>query len=129
MARQTLEKLIAGDSEIIEAYQKVKAKWSEILQDFDFESKDAVEKMAELVSFWQIPMEHIAGERWLGQEIMVIVGIGQFYSTKIGFDANIKEVLTVYNGFLTSMCSLEVKYHAETIGRLYNINDYSEDDI
>jgi len=128
MARQTLEKLISGDTDILEAYKRVKEKWDEILKDFDWDSDNATEKMAELVTFYQIPMEHIAGERWLGQEIMVIVGIGQFYSSQIGFDAHTKEVKTVYNGFLTSMCSLEVKYHAETIGSLYGVNDISEDD-
>lgn len=128
MARQTLEKLISGDTEILDAYKRVKEKWDEILKDFNWDSDNATEKMAELVTLYQIPMELIAGERWLGQEIMVIVGIGQFYSSQIGFDAHTKEVKTVYNGFLTSMCSLEVKYHAETIGSLYGVNDISEDD-
>lgn len=129
MARQTLEKLITGDREILEAYQRVKAKWDEILQHFDWGAEDAVERMADLVTKWQLPMEGIAGERWLGQEIMVIVGIGQFYNSYIGFDASIKQVKTVYNGFLTSMCSIEVKFHAETIGKLYGIEDYSEDEL
>jgi|SRR5690554_6053530 len=127
MARQTLEKLINGDPEIVDAYKRVKDKWDEILKDFNWEAENVIERMAELVTRWQIPMEHIAGERWLGQEIMVIVGIGQFYSSEIGFDGHIKEVKTVYNGFLTSMCSLEVKYHAETIGALYGVNDYDEE--
>ncbi len=127
MARQTLEKLINGDPEIVDAYKRVKDKWDEILKDFDWEAENVIERMAKLVTKWQIPIEHIAGERWLGQEIMVIVGIGQFYSSEIGFDTHIKEVKTVYNGFLTSMCSLEVKYHAETIGALYGVNDYDEE--
>jgi hypothetical protein len=129
MARQTLEKLINGDREIVEAYHRVGEKWKEILKDFDWDAEDAVKKMAELVSLWQIPMEHVAGERWLGQEIMVIVGIGQFYSTQIGFDAQIKEAKIVYNGFLTSMCSIEVKFHAETIGKLYNVSDYDDETL
>lgn len=126
MPKQTLEKLIKGDIEILDAYKRVKEKWDEILKDFDWDAENAVEKIAELVSFYQIPMEHIAGERWLGQEIMVIVGIGQFYSSEVGFEANLKEAKTIYNGFLTSMCSLEVKYHAENVGIMYGINDYSD---
>lgn len=129
MAKQTLEKLIKGHQEILSAYQHVKEKWDEILTDFDFKDENAVEKMAELVATHQLGFEHVAGERWLGQEIMVIVGIGQFYSSEIGFDASLKEAKTIYNGFLTSMCSLEVKSHAETIGSLYRIKDYLEEDL
>ena len=84
MAKQTLEKLIQGDKSIIEAYQKVKLRWTEILKDFDWYSPNSIEKMAELVSVHQIPIEHLVGERWLGQEIMVTVGIGQFYSSEMG---------------------------------------------
>jgi len=129
MARQTLEKLIHGDENIVAAYSRIKEKWDEILGGFNWEADDAIEKMAELVSFYQIPMEHIVGERWLGQEIMVIVGIGQFYNSEIGFDASSRQVNIVYKGFLTSMCSLEVKYHAETIGELYKVNYYSEENF
>lgn len=128
MARQTLEKLINGDADIVGAYKRVKRKWDEILKDFNWDAENAIEVMAQLVTQYQIPIEHIAGERWLGQEIMVIVGIGQFYSSELGLEANIKEAKIVYNGFLTSMCSLEVKYHAENVGNIYGINEYSDDD-
>jgi len=127
MATQTLEQLINGEADIIDTYKKVKEKWNEILKDFNWNSEKAIENMAQLVTKYQIPMELIAGERWLGQEIMVIVGIGQFYSSDMGFDSHIKKAKIVHNGFLRSMCSLEVKYHAENIGALYSINDYTDD--
>lgn len=126
MAKQTLEKLIQGDPEIITAYRNVKEKWDQILMDFNWESEDAVDHMAELVTQYQIQMEHVAGERWLGQEIMVIVGIGQFYSSEIGLEGHIRQAKTVYNGLLRSMCSLEVKYHAENVGEMYGVNELSD---
>lgn len=129
MAKQTLEKLIQGDKSIIEAYQKVKSRWSEILKDFDWYSPNSIEKMAQLVTMHQISIEHLVGERWLGQEIMVTVGIGQFYSSDMGFDDNYASAMVVYKGFLSSMCSLEVKYHAETMGKFYGLNQSNETSV
>lgn len=121
MAKQTLEKLIQGDTEIINSYQRVKAKWAEALEGFDWESADAIVNMAKLVSEWQIGMEHAAGDRWLGQEIMVIVGIGQFHSSETGFDTHKEKAQIVYKGFANSMCSIEVKSYAKKAGTLYGL--------
>jgi len=122
MPLNTLEKLIQGDSKVLETYKFIKEKWDEILLDFDWDSENAVESMGQLVTNWQSTMERIAGDKWLGREIMVIVGIGKFYYSEIGFDAHEKEVQIIYNGFLNSKCSVEVKMLTEKVGKLYRIN-------
>jgi hypothetical protein len=129
MARQTLEKLIQGDYEIVESFIAVKKMWDEIVKSFEWNDSDALNKMSRILSNKQIAMEVAAGERWLGQEIMVIVGIGQFYSTRIGFDTNFKKAKLVRDAFLISYCSLEVKGLAEEIGELYSVNDYNYENI
>lgn len=126
MAQQTLEKLIQGNYEIVDSFIAVRKMWDKIIAEFDWNAPDALEKMASNVSREQIPMEIAAGERWLGQEIMVIVGIGQFYSTVTGFDKNVRKAKLVRDAFLISNCSLEVKGLAEEISELYSINDDEE---
>lgn len=126
MALQTLEKLIQGDSSIVEAFQNVRTTWTNLLVDFDWNAANALDKMAELVSQNQLLFEYQAGERWLGQEIMVIVGIGQFYSSSAGFELNIKRAKLIKDAFLLSYCSIEVKGIAEDIANLYSLNDKEE---
>lgn len=128
MALETLEKLINGDSSIVGSYTRIKRKWDEILRDFDWNDRDAASKLSSKVTYHQIPMENLAGERWLGQEIMVIVGIGQFYNTNSGFNfETVKRAKIVRDAFLMSYCSLEVKSIAEEIGDLYEIDNYYSD--
>lgn len=128
MALETLEKLINGDSNIVGSYIRIKRKWDEILNNFDWNDYEATSKLSTKVSYYQIPMEQLAGERWLGQEIMVIVGIGQFYRTDLGFDAEtVKRAKIVRDAFLMSYCSLEVKSIAEEIGVLYQVDSYYSD--
>lgn len=127
MARQILEKLIEGDREIISQIERVKIEWNNLLINFNWNDENAVNTMATIVSQEQLSMEYNVGERWLGQEIMVFVGIAQFYSTKIGFEENYKKAKIVYDGFLRSMCSLEVKSNARTIGNIYGLTKSNED--
>ena len=128
MALETLGKLIHGDSSILESYIKVKNKWDELLLRFDWRDKNALEKLTKLVGDNQWSFELVAGERWLGQEIMVIVGICQFYSRDVGFDKDARKAKLIYNAFLSSYCSMEVKFHAEEIGKLYHLEDYLIDE-
>ena len=123
MARQTLEKIINGDSAILESYRKVKNEWRDLLANFDWNDANALVKMTEIVTKSQFDMEQLAGERWLGQEIMVIVGIGQFYNSETGFDDSTEKATLVRDAFLESHCSSEIKFLAEEIGKTYRLED------
>jgi hypothetical protein len=123
MAIQTLEKLINGDENIVEYYRNAKEIWDEIRNSENF---DTVERLAEQLSMRQLAFEHRCGGRWLGQEIMTVVGIGQFYSSEIGFDATLEEAFKVKDAFAQSYCSLEVKWYAERTSKIFRLTESRE---
>lgn len=120
MAVYTLEKLIKGDEEIPKYYKNAKELWNEIKNSKYF---DDVNSLAKLLTIKQLEFEKNCGGRWLGQEIMAIVGIGQFYSLEVGFDFTIDDAIKVKNAFAQSYCSLEVKWHAEKAVKIFNLNE------
>lgn len=120
MAIQTLKKLIDGDEQIVDYYRNASRLWNEIRESNYFQS---VETLAEQLSFQQMQFEQECGGRWLGQEIMTVVGIGQFYYEEIGFDATLEEALRVKDAFAQSYCSLEVKFHAERVAKIFRLTE------
>jgi len=126
-----IDKLIKGDRSIVNNFVAVKQKWDEVLKDFNWDGSDALDKMVKIVSTQQIPFEDIVGDTWLGQEIMVTVGIGQFYSVVSGFDdRNARKVKLIYDAIFKSSCSMEVKWLAIEIFEFYSIeNEESEEEF
>ena len=119
-----VDKLIKGDHSIVNNFVTVKQKWDEVLKDFNWDASDAIDKMVRIVSTQQIPFEDIVGNTWLGQEIMVIVGIGQFYSVASGFDdRNTRKAKLIRDAIFKSSCSTEVKSLATEIFEFYLIED------
>jgi hypothetical protein len=79
----TVEALIKGDSRILGFYTKACDRWNQILIEIDIKDTDALCEKLQVAQGW---FEHNCGGKNMGQEIMVLTGIGQFYSTKVGFD-------------------------------------------
>ena len=53
---------------------------------------------------------------------MVIVGIGQFYTSKAGFEGdNLKKAQAIYEAFKRSNCSTEVKVEVDKIAEDYHL--------
>lgn len=123
MAIYTLEALINGNAGIVEYYNNAKQLWLEIIESEAFENVDT---LAQELTIRQLQFEHQCGGRWIGQEIMAIVGIGQFYSSEIGFEATLEDALKVKNAFAQSYCSLEVKFHAEKTVTIFRLNENEE---
>lgn len=115
----TVETLISGNSDIIGWYKSACDRWKEILGEP--EAIENIQKLADTLSSQQFWFEQNCGGRWRGQEIMVVVGIGQFYTTDTGFDGHEKEVLAVYKAFQLSRCSLEVQGIADDVADFYSI--------
>lgn len=116
----TLEQLMNGDRHIVSHYAAATTRWGMIRDSADFASIDL---LAKRLTSEQLTFEHECGGRWLGQEIMAFVGIGQFYSTADGFGDNIEDAKKVYDAIRASFCSMEVKGHAETAVEAYNLKD------
>ena len=105
--------------QVVSHYKNAKKKWAEIIKD---NPSFNIEKLAKDLSGYQLWFEHNCGGRWEGQEIMVVVGIGQFYTTAAGFEGeSLKKARAVYEGFRRSFCSIEVKGCAETIAANYSL--------
>lgn len=112
----TIEHLIDGDPAVIEYYKNAKERWKEILSKSERLNSDELAKKLSSEQSW---FEENCGSRWVGQEIMVITGIAQFYTTACGFDQNKEAALLVYEAFMKSYCSIEVKGVAEDVAKNY----------
>lgn len=123
MAVYTLEKLINGEADIVENYNNARQLWDEIKESNAYNS---VDNLAQELTNRQLQFEHRCGGRWIGQEIMALVGIGQFYSSEIGFDAALDDAIKVKNAFARSYCSLEVKWHAEKAVKIFGLTENDE---
>ena len=115
------ELLINGDERIMHYCRNAKEKWSVIIEkhpDFDLDNS------SEEISSSQLWFEKTAGGQKLGQEIMVTVGIGQFYSSKKGFDSdNLKNAQAIYEAIKRSACSVEVKNATDKVADDYHLYD------
>ena len=123
MAIYTLETLINGNADIVEHYNNARQLWLTIRESAAYNNVDT---LAQELTIRQLQFEHQCGGRWIGQEIMAIVGIGQFYSSEIGFDTTMEDAVKVKNAFAQSYCSLEVKWHAEKAVNIFGLNENEE---
>ena len=113
------ELLINGDERVIHYCRNARERWSVIVEkhpDFDLDN------LAEELSSSQVWFEQYCGGQKVGQEIMVVVGIGQFYSTIAGFgNDNLKKAQATNEAFRRSHCSNEVKAEADKIAEDYDL--------
>jgi len=114
----TVELLVKGDRNVNEHYRAAVGRWNEIWSRPD--SKDVV-SLATLLSSEQSWFEENCGNRWVGQEIMVVSGIGMLYSTTVGFDDNVDQARLLFDAFQRSYCSLEVKGIAREMAESYGL--------
>jgi hypothetical protein len=112
----TIELLIQGNQEVIGYYDKAKSKWIDILSTIDL---NKIEEFSNNLTILQLWFEHNCGGRWIGQEIMVISGICQFYNTQSGFGESKNRAINIYKAFMKSYCSIEVKGIAEEVAKSY----------
>lgn len=117
--QQTIEALIRGNSDILEFYQRASEHWGEILEET--QPLDAATLGGRLIGE-QIWFEQNCGGKYPGQEIMVLTGIAQFYSTGDGFGEDREKALIVLNAF--DHCnSTEAKYYAKLAAEIYDLCD------
>jgi hypothetical protein len=114
----TVELLLSGDPAVVEYYRLARQRWTEIWGRP--ESKDRI-RLATLLSSEQKWFEDHCGSCRIGQEIMVVSGIGLLYSTQAGFDGNADRARFLHDAFQLSFCSLEVKGLASRVARSYGL--------
>lgn len=123
--RHTIDRLLRGDPDVVNNYVAARERWTSILESPDAQSVDALSRRLTGEQMW---FEHNCGGRWEGQEVMVWSGIGHLYDSRIGFDATREIVLRVFDAFMSSFCSIEVKWHAERAAESYRLSDLREEE-
>lgn len=118
----SLELLVQGQSEVVNYYRAAASHWREIWSRK--ESRDLA-SLANLLTSEQRWFEHHCGGRWVGQEVMVVSGLAGLYTSAAGFDDNLPRARLLYDAFLSSYCSVEVKSMAERVARSYDLLDVS----
>ena len=113
----TVEALLGG-SPVSQWYTAAKGHWTQVLANIDANDPAAVAKVASAEQHW---FEHNCGGRWVGQEVMVVAGIGRYYTTANGFDENVEKAKAMYRGLIASTCSVEVHSHAREVSKLYDL--------
>ena len=114
----TIDKLLNENNKVFEYYQLAKTEWKKILINEEYKNSDSLSKRLSEAQFW---FESNCGDKRLGQEIMVITGIAQFYDLHIGFEATNKKALFIYEAFTRSYCSMEVKFLVSKIAIQYGL--------
>lgn len=123
--QQTIEKLINGDQDIVGYYTKAKAYWDEILVKHPPEDTAGLAK--EITAAQISRFEHDCGGRWLGQEIMAVVGIAQFYAEEGGdYGEKHRKAKLVFEAIMKSTCSIEVFGHAKAVAKEYSLTEEDE---
>src|SRR5690348_12272750 len=101
----TIELLVNGDPQVGDYYRLAVQRWKEI---WARPEAGDLTNMASLLSSEQMWFERHCGTRWVGQEIMVVSGIGMLYTTQAGFGQNAGRARFLYDAFQRSYCSIEV---------------------
>lgn len=124
MPLETLEYLIKGQREIIKYYERASRKWNEIAESEAFKEVDSLAKQ---LSSLQIPYFESQCGKSLGQELMVVVGVGRFYTRRGGFDEEGRNsAIRVLKAFMKSHCSVEVKGEAKRVAKMYWLDEVFE---
>ncbi len=111
----TIEALVTGNDASV-WYRNAVKHWEEVLADVDPTDAKAIAKLADLEQMW---FEQNCGGRFIGQEVMVVSGIGQYYRTSDGFDNRLDQAKAMYNGLRSSMCSVEIHHHADDMAKSF----------
>lgn len=117
----TIEMLVQGDPDVGEYYRRAAGRWHEIWERFGTGDRDRLAAALGTEQMWFERNCGPSGNRWIGQEIMVVCGIGMLYSTRVGFEDKADRGRMLYDAFQRSFCSIEVKGVAREVAASYGL--------
>ncbi len=94
------------------------SKWKELLGDI---SSVSVGVLARRLADNQRWFELNCGGRPVAQEIMAWSAFGSLYNVRTAFEQNMGDAEKLAKAFATSLCTPEVKHHAESAARSYRV--------
>ncbi|MCD9473769.1 hypothetical protein [Photobacterium phosphoreum] len=112
----TNEMLISGDANVLRHYQSARQRWNVILQETDYSNPSQLSQRLTNEQLW---FERYCGGRGVGQEVMVITGLTIFYNTQSGYGEHYQHAFFIYQSFMQSYCSIEVKNMAQKLAQDY----------
>ena len=108
---ENINEMLNKDGKTAEYYQNAKGLWDAI--------DVSTENLKEILLSEQLEFEHLCGGRNAGQKIMVCYGITQYLQNNTSdYDSAQK----VFNAFIQSGCSIEVKQYARDIAKEYGLD-------
>lgn len=127
----TIDEVIKQNRDIFKWYKNAQKLWDGILGKWDISKQTNIDGLANELWRMQLSFERNCGGRTIGQEIMVISGIVQFYNINVGFeqewntpvDNRLKKARNTYKAFQRSSCSMEVKFTAKAVARFYGLEE------
>jgi hypothetical protein len=112
----TVDMLVKGNPHVAEYYRRAVERWKQIWSRP--EPKDVLE-LATLLSEEQTCFEQDCDlNRAIGQEIMVVSGIGMLYSISAGFNGNAERARLLYDAFQRSLLQHRGEVHRPGNGRI-----------
>lgn len=94
----TIERLTKGDPQIAQLYIDAAGYWEGVPRPPAFRWRGA-----------QDHFEHVAGDKHLGQEVLVLSLLAHYWHEDEGFGPRLHDMLGAVRGVLESTCSVEVK--------------------
>jgi hypothetical protein len=125
----TIDEIMKQNRDIFKWYKNARKIWEALLIKWDISKQSNIDGLANDLWKYQHSFERHCGGKTIGQEIMVITGIVQFYNVNVGFeqewntpnDHRLKKAINVYKAFQRSSCSMEVKFTAKNVAKSYGL--------
>ncbi|OXX63860.1 hypothetical protein [Vibrio sp. V15_P4S5T153] len=114
----TNEMLINGNGNVLYFYRTARERWEQLLNEVGFTNPVELASRLTNEQFW---FEHYCGGKAIGQEVMVTTGLTMFYSTQTGYGEYVNHAYFIYQAFMQSYCSVEVKSMAQKLAQDYGL--------
>ncbi len=114
----TIDLLMHSTRPVPQYFTTAGAKWKELLADISSVSPGVLAKRLADNQRW---FELNCGGRPVAQEIMAWSAFGSLYNIRTNFEQNMDDAEKLAKAFATSLCSPEVKGHAQNAAQSYGV--------
>lgn len=114
----SLDMLVHGEADIVRYYRTAAERWREIWSRPESQELYGLADILRAEEKW---FEQNCGGPWIGQEVMVVSGLGGLYTRTGGFADNLGRARLLYDAFRSSFCSVAVLSFAEKVARSYHL--------
>lgn len=118
---EVIERLMAGDEEIVVLFRKAKGFWADFFSVHGSENAaDLAKSIGTAQSGYEVLFDF---DRGLAKGTMPFTALGYLYDTGAGFEDNRGLAIRTVEAFMSSFVSIEVKGATRDAARQYNLDD------